>query len=93
MKLAQLKRSLQLCVRMNIRIVKVLECPPALLLLLCSRQYYVETVSHPNSYAGYIEIAAAHQLLYNISINVVTGTAVFPPAPNPRLNKRPVRNI
>ena len=47
-------------------------------------------LSHPNPYAGYIEIAAAHQLLYNISINVVVaGTAAFPPVPNPPVHKTP----
>jgi len=43
-------------------------------------------MSHPNSYAGYIEIAAAQQL-YNISITVVVaGTAAFSPVPNLLLN-------
>ena len=55
--------------------------------MLQGSQEYFETVSHPNSYAGYIEIAAADEL-YNISINVVVaGTAVFPPVPNLPLNK------
>ncbi|CAM9869448.1 unnamed protein product, partial [Laminaria digitata] len=34
-----------------------------------SLQEYLEIMSHPNSYAGYIEIAAAQQI-YNISITV-----------------------
>ena len=41
-------------------------------------QEYLHIISHRNSYAGYIEIAAAQQL-YNIAINVVVaGTAVLP---------------
>ena len=40
-------------------------------------------MSHPTSYAGYIEIAAA-QHLYDITINVVVaGTAALPSVPNP----------
>ena len=40
-------------------------------------------MSHPNSYAGYIEITAAQQL-YDITINVVVaGTAALPSVPNP----------
>ena len=58
----------QLCMFMNIRIVQVVECPPQLLLLLpgmlySSLQEYLEIVSHPNSYVGYIEIAAAQQFI------------------------------
>ena len=33
-------------------------------MLYSNLQEYLEIVSHPNSYAGYIEIAAAQQLLY-----------------------------
>ena len=48
-----------------------------------SLQEYLDITSHPNSHAGYIEIAAAQQL-YNITINVVVaGTAALPPLPNP----------
>lgn len=51
-----------------------------------SMQDYLHIMSHPNSYAGYIEIAAAQQL-YNISITVVVaGAANLPPVPNPPLN-------
>ena len=38
-------------------------------------------MSHPNSYAGYIEIAAAQQL-FNININVVVSTAALSPVTN-----------
>ena len=37
---------------------------PATAMLYSSLEEYLEIVSHPNSYAGYIEIAAAQQLLY-----------------------------
>ena len=51
-----------------------------------SLEDYLHIMSHPNSYAGHIETAAAQQL-YNISITVVVaGTAAFPPVPNPPLN-------
>ena len=61
----------------------------ATVMLYSSLKEYLEIVSHPNSYAGYIEIAAAQQLLDDISINVVVaGTAVFPPVPNPPLNNK-----
>ena len=58
-------------------------------MLYSSVQGHSALVSHPNFYAGYIEIAAAQQLLDDISINVVVaGTAVFPPVPNPPLNNK-----
>lgn len=51
-----------------------------------SLQKYLQIMPLPNSYAGYIEIAAAQQI-FNISIAVViAGTASFPPVPNPPLN-------
>ena len=46
---------------------------------------YLNIMSHPNSYAGYIEIAAA-QHLYHIIINVVVSGTVLPPTPNPPVN-------
>ena len=56
-----------------------------------SLQEYVDIMSHPSSYAGYIEIAAAQQL-YNITINVVVaGTAALPSLPYPPIpNNLPV---
>ena len=59
----------------------------AIATLYSSLQEHLEIVSHLNSYAGYIKIAAAQKLFCNVSINVVVaGTAVFPLVPNPPLN-------
>ncbi|CAN0381306.1 unnamed protein product, partial [Laminaria digitata] len=44
--------------------IHILGLPPR---YYSSLQEYLEIMSHPNSYAGYIEIAAAQQI-YNISI-------------------------
>ncbi|CAN0455981.1 unnamed protein product, partial [Laminaria digitata] len=44
--------------------IHILGLPPR---YCSSLQEYLEIMSHPNSYAGYIEIAAAQQI-YNISI-------------------------
>ncbi|CAN0410074.1 unnamed protein product, partial [Laminaria digitata] len=46
--------------------IHILGLPPR---YYSSLQEYVEIMSHPNSYAGYIEITAAQQI-YNISITV-----------------------
>ncbi|CAN0079745.1 unnamed protein product, partial [Laminaria digitata] len=46
--------------------IHILGLPPR---YYSSLQEYLDIMSHPNSYAGYIEIAAAQQI-YNISITV-----------------------
>lgn len=48
-----------------------------------SLQEYLDIMSHPNSCAGYIEIATAQQL-QNITINAaVAGTVALSSLPNP----------
>ena len=50
-----------------------------------SLQEYLN-MSHPNSYAGYIEIAAAQQL-YGLTINIIFAvSATFSTPPDPPLN-------
>ena len=43
-------------------------------------QHYLQVMSHPNAFAGYIEIAAAIQL-YNIAINITFSGSSLPPFP------------
>ena len=66
----------------------------ATVMLYSSLKEYLEIVSHPNSYAGYIEIAAAQLLYNNIFFNVVVaGTAVFHPITNPPLDNKHVIRV
>ena len=51
-----------------------------------SLQEYLDIMSHPYSYAGYIEIATAQQL-YGLTINIIfAGSVTFSAPPDPPLN-------
>ena len=62
--------------------------PAAMLYNSLQGQAYLEIVSNPNSYAGYIEIVAAQQQLCNTSMGnvVVADPGFFPPVSNPPFN-------
>ena len=63
--------------------IHILEQPPR---YHHSLQEYLDKMSHPNSYAGHAEIAAAQQL-YGLAINIIiTDSATFSTPPDPPFN-------